>query len=141
MKKILAAIFIIFFVLSPAFAFGKKKQKPVLYMAKSITDIANSTAGKENFPWVFKTNERIYFQIINPKGFKSDFIKYQIIKQDDNAHVGGYTRIRNLTVKVKSKYDYTDYFVLSEKGKYFLQVFDIENLQQWIAIGSFLIVE
>lgn len=110
-------------------------------MANNYTDLVSSTEGKEDFPWVFKTGEKIYFQIIVPKGFKSDFIKYQIVKQDDNAHTGGYTRIKNITVKVKSKYDYTDYFVISQKGKYFIQVFDIENLHQWLAIGSFLVVE
>ncbi len=140
MKKLLSLVFIFFLLASPCFAF-KKKPKAVLYMGNSVSDLISSASGNENFPWTFKTNERIYFQIVNPKGFKSDFIRYQIVKQDDNAHVGGYSRIRNLTVKVKSRYDYTDYFVLSQKGKYYIQVFDIENLQQWLAIGSFLVVE
>ena len=129
------------FTVIPVYAFGKKNLKPKLYMANNYTDLISSTQGKEDFAWVFKTGEKIYFQIIVPKGFKSDFIKYQIVKQDDNAHTGGYTRIKNITVKVKSKYDYTDYFVISQKGKYFIQVFDIENLHQWLAIGSFLVVE
>ena len=110
-------------------------------MADNPTSLINSISGKETFPWVFKTNERIYFQINVPKGFKSQYIKYQIVKQDDNAHMGGYTRIRNITVKVNSKHSYSDYFVLSQKGKYYIQVFDIENLQQWLAIGSFLVIE
>ena len=123
------------------FCFGRKKAKPTLYLANSEIGLINSQNGKENFPWVFRKDEKIYFQILNPKGFKSDYIKYQIIKQDDNAHIGGYTRIRNITVKVKNKNNYEDYFVLSEKGKYYIQIFDIENLQQWLAIGSFLVVE
>ena len=110
-------------------------------MATDIALLKSSEAGKENFGWVFRVNDKIYFEIINPKGFKSDYIKYQIIKQDDNAHFGGYTRIMNRTVKVKSKNSYCDYFVLSQKGKYFIQVFDIENLHQWLAIGSFLVIE
>ena len=131
----------IFVLILPTFAFGNKHLRPHLYLASNESDLISSIKGEKNFPWVFRKDERIYFQIINPKGFKSNYIKYQIVKQDDNANVGGYTRIRNITVKVKSKYDYKDYFVLSEKGKYFIQVFDIENLQHWLAIGSFLIVE
>ena len=49
---------------------------------------------------VFGINKRIYFLIYTPEGFKSDYIKYQIVKQDDNAHVGGYSRVRNITRRV-----------------------------------------
>ena len=72
---------------------------------------------------------------------RSDYIKYQIVKQDDNAHVAGYTRIRNITCRVKNKNYYSDYFILFEEGKYFLQVFDIQNLHQWLVIGGFRVVE
>ena len=47
----------------------------------------------------------------------------------------------NVKCRIKNKNYYSDYFILYEKGKYYLQVFDIENLQQWIVIGSFNVVE
>lgn len=128
------------FLNNQAFAF-KKKEKPVLILSSRnfIGEINLDERLKEKS--VFKTNERIYFYLYNPLGFKSNYIKYQIVKQDDNAHVGGYTRIRNLTRRVSDKFNYCDYFVLSQKGKYIIQIFDIENLHQWITFGNFLVVE
>ncbi len=89
---------------------------------------------------VFPVNSRIYFAISNPKGFKSDYIKYQIVKQDDKAHIGGLTRIRNVTCRLKNKNSYFDYFLLGEAGVYYIQIFDITNLQQWVAIERFKVV-
>ena len=37
--------------------------------------------------------------------------------------------------------NYYDYFILYEAGKYYLQIFDIENLNQWIVIGEFRVVD
>lgn len=130
----------LFFLNNPAFAF-KKKEKPVLILSSNsfIGEIDLNERLKEQS--VFKTNERIYFYVYNPNGFKSNYIKYQITRQDDNAHVGGYTRIRNIVRRVSDKFNYSDYFMLSQKGKYYIQIFDIENLHQWIVFGAFLVVD
>ena len=115
----------------------KKKEKPILI----ITD--KNPQGEFGYDEkiinyeTFKKNQRIYFLIYNPKGFSSNYIKYQITKQDDKAHIGGYTRIRNITKRLNDKYYFSDYFLLTEAGKYYLQVFDITNLHQWLAIGAF----
>lgn len=135
MKKILLIIILILISIIPSFAW-QKKGKPIIILTDSISNLSNLESKK-----YFKTDTKIYFTISNPKGFKSDYIKYQIVKQEDNAHVIGYTRIRNITCRIKNKYNYTDYFVLSQKGKYFIQVFDITNLQQWLAIEDFTVVE
>lgn len=145
MKKTFLLIFIFFGILcfiNPAysFSFRKKKEKP--YIVLSSADLNNEeNLKKATLNSVFKINERIYFYVYTPDGFKSDYIKYQIVKQDDNAHVQGFTRIRNITKRVKNKNKFVDYVVLSQKGKYFIQVFDIENLHQWIAIAGFLVVD
>ena len=130
---------LIFFTLSSSsFAFfGKKKAKPILLLSSTnpqVNKISNKPLENSS---VFKKNERIYFLVYTEQGFKSNYIKYQIIKQDDKAHIGGYSRIRNVTTRVKDKNTYVDYFVLKESGKYIIQIFDIENLQHWIALGEF----
>ena len=135
MKKILLILIIFCLTIYPAFAWGKKN-KAVLTLADSYESAIN----KES-KFIFKTNSRIYFSISNPKGFTSDYIKYQIIKQEDNAHVGGFTRVKNETVRIKNKNNYTDYFLITQKGKYFIQIFNITNLQQWVAIQGFQVVE
>ena len=83
----------------------------------------------------------IYFFIYVPEGFESQYIKYQIVKQDDKAHIGGYTRIFNYLKKVSNKHTYSDYFTLSQAGKYYIQVYNITNLHRWIALGRFNVVE
>ncbi len=144
MKKTFLLIFIFFGILcfiNPVYSFSfKKKEKP--YIVLSSADLnREENLKKATLNSVFRINERIYFYVYTPDGFKSDYIKYQIVKQDDNAHVQGFTRIRNITKRVKNKNKFVDYVVLSQKGKYFIQVFDIENLHQWIAIAGFLVVD
>ncbi len=138
-KKILLIVLIII-LSSPCYAFfWKKKEKPSLFISSTDPRISISKDEELKNEDVFLLNNRIYFLIYNPQGFKSDYIKYQIIKQDDNAHLGGFTRIRNITRRVDNKNYYIDYFTLSESGKYILQVFDIENLHHWIALGRFMV--
>ena len=121
--------------------FWKKKEKPSLFL--SNVDFRQAISLEEALPnySIFKKLDRIYFLVYVPEGFKSDYIKYQIIKQDDKAHVGGFTRIRNKTCRVNDKHYYIDYFVIQEAGKYVLQIFDIENLHHWITYGHFRVVD
>ncbi|MBQ4646583.1 MAG: hypothetical protein IJB79_04475 [Candidatus Gastranaerophilales bacterium] len=141
MKKILLFL-IIFFICSPSYAFfWKKKEKPSLFLSSTNPSLSISYDEKIQNEDVFQKGKRIYFLVYVPEGFKSDYIKYQIFKQDDKAHVGGYSRIRNITRRVNDKNYYIDYFVLSEAGKYGLQIFDIENLHHWIAFAHFLVMD
>ncbi|MBQ9149787.1 hypothetical protein IJX73_02540 [bacterium] len=121
--------------------FWNKKEKPSLFLSPNDprAEIAYELPLVNHA--VFKKLDRIYFLVYVPEGFKSDYIKYQIVKQDDKAHVGGYTRIRNKTCRVSDKNYYIDYFVIQEAGKYIIQIFDIENLHQWITFGHFRVVD
>ena len=140
MKKILI-IFIILIFSTPSYAFfWTKKEKPSLLLSSVDPRITIEYDNKIQNEDVFKIGNRIYFLIYNPNGFSSDYIKYQIVKQDDKAHIGGYSRIRNITKRVSDKNYYIDYFVLSESGKYILQVFDITNLHHWLAIAQFVVI-
>lgn len=141
MKKIV--LFFISFVLLTLSAnawFWNKKGEVLLYLTpyNPTQKIANEE--KLETHDIFKLGQRIYFLIYTQDGFKSDYIKYQIIKQDDKAHVGGFSRIRNITKRIKHKHYYIDYFTLSEPGKYAIQIFDIENLHHWISYAHFLVV-
>ena len=138
-KKYLIIILSILLIPSSFAFFWKKKEQPSLFLSSKDPRITISTDDALKNEDIFQIGKRIYFLIYTPDGFKSDYIKYQIVKQDDKAHVGGYTRMRNITRRVDNKNYYVDYFVLSESGKYIIQVFDIENLHHWLAIGRFLV--
>ena len=142
MKKYLIIFLGICLIQSACYAFGfKKKQKPVLFLSPISPQIELEKSGTIKSFDVFKKDNKIYFLIYTPFGFKSDYIKYQIVKQDDNAHEGGYSRVRAKNVRIKDKHTYSDYFTLSQTGKYYIQIFDIENLHQWRAFGGFRVVE
>ena len=78
----------------------KKDPKPVLYLTPYDPRVQTSFDEKIEPINVFRVGDRIYFSVYTKKGFKSDFIKYQIVKQDDAAHIGGYSRVMNKTVRV-----------------------------------------
>lgn len=134
MRRIFSIIFILLIFCSSAYCWGRK-EKSVLFLSDTPENLMQVQAKN-----VFRINSRIYFAVSNPKGFKSDYIKYQIVKQDEKAHIAGLSRVRNVTCRLKNKNSYADYFVLSEAGIYFLQIFDITNLQQWVAIERFQVV-
>lgn len=140
MKKLLI-FFLFLFLTSPSYAlWGKKKEAPVLFLSAYDPKTSSEFDRQLENHSVFRTGQRIYFLIYTKEGFSSDYIKYQIVKQDDNAHVGGYSRIRNITRRVSDKNSYVDYFVLSQPGKYIIQIFDITNLHHWLAVGQFRVV-
>lgn len=131
-------LFLIFSFCFPSYAlFGKKKEKPTLVLTSSNIEDYHQSNDKVTPMFNFKTGKKIYFLINNPEGFKSNYIKMQIIKQDDKTNIGGYTRIKNQTFRTNDRYHYSNYFTLSEAGKYFIQIFDIENLSQWLALEFF----
>ena len=125
-----------------AFGFGFKKKEEVVVVLTSKNPAEISSIDEKIVPqYVFKTNSRIYFMVSNPNGFKSDYIKYQVVKQNANIDVGGYNRVRNITARVRSKNYFSSYFTLSESGKYIIQIFDIENLQQWLVNLAFQVID
>ena len=142
MKKISIFLFLILFLGANCLVFGafsKKEKASIVFSSVPVEEMGEF--GFEHQDSVFKLNSRIYFCVQNPKGFESDYIRYQLVKQDDNAHIGGLTRVRNIVKRINSKNSYCDYLYLTQKGKYYLQVFDITNLHQWLAIGKFLVVD
>ncbi len=144
MRKIALLIILIVFLLSldGSFAFfSSKKQQPVIFLTPYNPEVVQNYDSVLSTHNIFKINSRIYFSIYNKKGFSSNYIKYQIVKQDDNAHIGGYSRVRNSVKKLSNKNYYSDYFVLSQTGKYYIQIFDITNLNQWVAINEFRVVD
>lgn len=122
-------------------AIWKKKEKPSLFLSKDnpkVNIIKEQVLSNES---IFKKQTRIYFLVYVPEGFSSNYIKYQIIKQDNNAHIGGYSRIRNKVCRVNDKNYYTDYFVIQDAGKYALQIFNIDNQHHWITYGHFRVID
>lgn len=142
MKKLIS-ILCLLGLFSACFGFQlfKKKVEPVLILSDKNPYETSDISEAQNRANVFKINKRIYFTFHTEDGFKSDYVKYQIVRQDDNAYTGGYTRIMNITKRLSDKYTFSDYFTLSRCGRYYIQIFDITNLNHWLKISSFMVVE
>lgn len=97
----------------------------------------------ENFEQkiLFRTNERVYFGIFTKKGFKDDIIQYQLLKKDEKTPVGGYKIVYSNRAEVKHEHYFTDYIVPQGKGLYYIQVFELHNLQQPIVVGNFRVCD
>ena len=142
MKKLIyLLLFIVLISLTSYAGIFKKNPKPVLYLTSYDPRTITSYDEKIEPVNVFRKGDRIYFSVYTKKGFESDFIKYQVVKQDDKAHIGGYSRVMNKTVRVSNKNYYVDYIVINSAGKYFIQIFNITNLQQWIVMGAFAVLD
>lgn len=110
-----------------------KSQKP--FIVFSSAPITETTRPQQ----VFKSGQRVHYGVINPKGFKDRVIKINMFKKDDTSEFWGYNYYSNREHKLTNQNYYTDYFVIYQKGLYVMQVFEITNLQDPVALGSFRI--
>jgi len=86
---------------------------------------------------VFKTGEKIYFAVYNPKEFKTRLLKLQVFKKENekSGDYWGYEYLYNRTLELKNKKAYTDYIVIHNSGNYFFQIFDYTDFQEPVVIG------
>jgi hypothetical protein len=132
-KKLLTLILII--LASFALCACDESQKPFIVFSPS--PINQQTRMRE----VFKSGERVYYGIVNPKGFEDSVIKVNIFKKDDTSEFWGYSYYSNREHKLTNQNYYTDYFVIHQKGLYVMQVFEITDLQDPVVLGNFRIVD
>ena len=71
----------------------------------------------------FRVRERIYYHLYNPKGFRDEYIRVQIVKKD--YHIDS------------SQKDFSSYVVLNETGYYFMQIFSFDDFDRVIARNDF----
>lgn len=84
----------------------------------------------------FHTEDKIYYAVYNPKGFKTKLLKLQVFKKtDNNSEFYGYEYLYNKTIELKNKNTYADYIVINNKGYYIFQFFDYTNFQKPVALG------
>lgn len=124
-------IFLIFVCL--LFCGCENKKKFIIFSTQPITQ-ENTNFFARNF----NTNERIYFMVINPKGFKKGIYRAMFIKKDDKSEFWGYKYYRTYDFKVEkdgTKY-VSDYIVIHEKGWYALEFFNMNNINKLLVIGD-----
>ena len=132
MKKIVIFIVLCIFLLTGC----KYDRGIILFNSQPIT--------KENAlhnSKVFAQGQRVYYLFIAPKKMNNNYIRVQIFKMTDKAPWGGneVRRTKDFRLMKDQRYYHTDYFTLYEKGRYVMQVFSMEDLQNPLSIGDFYV--
>lgn len=96
----------------------------------------------DNYRVDFYPHERIYWLLMSKKPLKAKFIKLQILNSNSKSGFTtfegvAYTHIYRLNSD--SPYYFTDYFVMQTKGHYYVQIFDLNDLQRPITRADFWI--
>ncbi len=135
MNKILKLLFLSLCPLIILTGCKSEERKP--FVAFSNRPITENTVPESTF----LTGSRVYYAAINPKGFSDKVIRVQIFKAGEKVNMLGYSFHSNNDYRLENEKYYTDYFVIHSPGHYYMQVFEITDLQKPVILGDFWIVE
>ena len=129
--------FLILLILSTLLLCGCKYNRGIILFNKEPITKENVLNNSK----VFAVGCPVYYLFIAPKKMDNYYIRVQIFKMTDKAPWGGYEvrRTKDFRLMKDERYYHSDYFVLHEKGRYVMQVFSIEDLQNPLSIGDFYV--
>lgn len=107
------------------------------FIVFSSQPVTQNTQPEYKFP----VGERMYYAVVNQKGFKDKVIKVQIFKKDEKSDFWGYSYVYNRTCELTNDKFYTDFIVFHTKGHYAMQVFYLSDMQSPIIIADFWVYE
>ncbi|MCD7779969.1 MAG: hypothetical protein LUH05_04780 [Candidatus Gastranaerophilales bacterium] len=133
MKKIVIILLIFPLIFLCSF---KKKEKPYIILSSGTISLENTRRIEREF----LVQQRIYFAVVAPDGFKNPGVRLQISKQDEKTSNWGFTIIqsRDLYLDTAQK-AYRDYIYLRRPGRYILQFFYLNNKDYPFAHKEFLV--
>ena len=134
MKK----LFVLFLLFFSCFIFTACKHDKgiILFNTQAITKENVLTDAKH-----FKIGQRVYYLFIAPKRMENAYIRVQIFKMNEKDSWGGAEIVRRKDFRLMKdeRYYHSDYFVLYEKGRYGMQVFSMDDLQNPLSAGDFYV--
>ncbi len=130
MKKILFSIAIFFITL---FSTGCSDNGVIMLKSEPFNS-QNYMEYEHNF----KANQRIYYAIMSPKGFKDTALKIEIFTKNTKAPSLGFSYKYGINVPIdNTKKYYTDYIVMTSPGLYIMQVFELRRPDKCLARQDF----
>ena len=131
MKKLVFILFIFVFFVSGC---GDKEKSNIIFNAEPITKDTVMHPSR-----VFAEGQRIYYLFFTPKKMTSKFIRVQVFKVSDTVNRSGYTIYwtNDYRVMKQNIYYYYNNFTIHQKGRYVMQIFDINNLGKPLAYNEF----
>ena len=90
---------------------------------------------------IFQTGQRVYYLFIAPNRMDNKYIRVQIFKMTDKAPWGGneVVRTKDFRLMKDQRYYHTDYFTFYETGRYVMQVFSMDDLQNPLSLNDFYV--
>ena len=90
---------------------------------------------------IFQTGQRVYYLFIAPNRMDNKYIRVQIFKMTDKAPWGGneVVRTKDFRLMKDQRYYHTDYFTFYESGRYVMQVFSMDDLQNPLSLNDFYV--
>ncbi len=131
MKK--SFLFVAVFVLLSVLLSGCDKNSPMLVFSSAPVTKQTNTNEK-----VFSVGQPIYYAILMPKGFKNEYIRFQIVKKEEKNVHWGYKIYQSKDYHVDTAQNYfLNSFALHEAGYYFVQVFAFNDLDTPLVRNDF----
>ncbi len=118
-------------------AFGAGDKPLLLFNTQPITPATINQPSRH-----FRVGEPVHYALINPKGFKSDYIRVQVIKKEEKTAHWGYSIYWAKDYKIDSTKDnYVNYVVINRPGYYFMQIYGFNDFDRVIARNDFWVVD
>lgn len=117
--------------------FGCGDKPLLLFNAQPITSATINNPAR-----FFRVGEPVHYILINPKGFKSDYIRVQVVKKEEKTEHWGYKIYWAKDYKIDSSKDnYVNYVVINKAGYYFMQIYGFNDFDRVIARNDFWVKE
>lgn len=88
----------------------------------------------------FLRHQRVYYLLVNPKDFRDEYLRVQIVKKEQKTNHWGYKLYWTKDFHIDSgQKDFMSYFVIDEPGYYFMQVFSFDDFDRVVARNDFWI--
>lgn len=139
MNKFFKSVSILLVVLSVlfvcAFRWGNIGDKgALLFFSNQPVSVQNPT----NVGRFFRAQTKIYYLLLNPRGFRDEYIRVQIVKKEEKTNHWGYKVYRSKDYHIDRSQDFfSSYFVIDEPGYYFMQIFSFDDFDRVIARNDF----
>jgi len=130
-KFILTLLFLIFLITGCKYDRGL-----ILFNSQPITKENALNDAK-----TFQAGQRVYYLFIAPKRMDNKYIRVQVFKMTDKAPWGGNEVIRTKDFRLMKdeRYYHSDYFTFYESGRYVMQVFSMDDLQNPLSLNDFYV--
>lgn len=137
LKYALVSMFLLSIPFACAFRWGNIGEKgALLYFSSEPMQKENV----RNVGRFFPAQTRVYYLLLNPKGFRDDYIRVQIVKKEEKTNHWGYKIYWSKDYHIdSSQNEFMSYFVIDEPGYYFMQIFSFDDFDRVIARNDFWI--